>query len=217
MVERITARQFHDSDGVGDWRAMLYNKVGAHFRTGSFATGVALVEAIGRLAEAANHHPEVDLRSAGVSVWLTTDEVNGLSELDVALARRISQAARAVGALADPGAVQQVSLTIDALVSAKVKPFWQALLGYREWGDEDLVDPLGRWSSFWFQDMDAPRPQRNRIHLDIAVPHDQAQARVAAAVAAGGRVLSDAHAPTGWILADPEGNEACVTTWLGRD
>ena len=65
--------------------------------------------------------------------------------------------------------------------------------------------------------MDAPRPQRNRIHLDIAVPHDQAQARVAAAVAAGGRVVSDEDAPTGWVLADPEGNEACVTTWLGRD
>jgi 4a-hydroxytetrahydrobiopterin dehydratase len=65
--------------------------------------------------------------------------------------------------------------------------------------------------------MDAPRPQRSRIHLDVWVPHDQAEARVAAAVATGGRVVSDEMAPSGWVLADPEGNEACVATWIGTD
>ena len=65
--------------------------------------------------------------------------------------------------------------------------------------------------------MDAPRPQRNRVHIDISVPHDQAQARLEAALAAGGRLLSDAEAPAFWVLADPEGNEACITTWQARD
>jgi 4a-hydroxytetrahydrobiopterin dehydratase len=65
--------------------------------------------------------------------------------------------------------------------------------------------------------MDAPRPQRNRIHIDVSVPHDQAQARLEAALAAGGRLLSDAAAPAFWVLADPEGNEACITTWQARD
>jgi 4a-hydroxytetrahydrobiopterin dehydratase len=96
-------------------------------------------------------------------------------------------------------------------------PFWQAVLGYRKVGDEDLVDPQGRGPSFWFQQMDAPRPQRNRIHVDVAVPHDQAEARVAAAIAAGGHLVSDNHAPAWWTLADAEGNEADVATWMGRD
>ena len=64
--------------------------------------------------------------------------------------------------------------------------------------------------------MDVARPQRNRIHVDVSVPHDGAQARLEAALAAGGRLLSDAEAPAFWVLADAEGNEACVTTWQGR-
>ena len=69
----------------------------------------------------------------------------------------------------------------------------------------------------WFQSMAEPRPQRNRIHFDISVPHDEAAGRIAAALAAGGRLVSADRAPAFWILADPEGNEACVTTWQGRD
>jgi hypothetical protein len=85
-------------------------------------------------------------------------------------------------------------------------------------GPEDpLVDPLGQGPAVWFQQMDAPRPQRNRIHLDVSVPHDEAEARTQATLAAGGTLRSDAAAPAFWVLADPEGNEACVTTWQGRD
>jgi hypothetical protein len=65
--------------------------------------------------------------------------------------------------------------------------------------------------------MDAPRPQRNRIHLDVSVPHDEAQRRIQAALAAGGTITYDAEAPAFWVLADLEGNEACITTWQGRD
>jgi 4a-hydroxytetrahydrobiopterin dehydratase len=111
-------------------------------------------------------------------------------------------------------------VTIDALVSAEVMPFWRAVLGYEyraDSPDEDLVDPRGRGTSLWFQEMDTPRPQRNRVHIDVWVPHDQAGARVAAAIAAGGRPVTDEHAPSWWTLADPEGNEVDVATWLGRD
>jgi 4a-hydroxytetrahydrobiopterin dehydratase len=80
-----------------------------------------------------------------------------------------------------------------------------------------LVDPVGQGPTIWFQQMAAPRPQRNRIHLDVTVPHDEASHRVEAALAAGGRLRSDAAAPAFWVLADAEGNEACVTTWQGRD
>ena len=36
-------------------------------------------------------------------------------------------------------------------------------------------------------------------------------------VFAGGRLVSDKHAPSWWTLADAEGNEADVATWVGRD
>ena len=84
-------------------------------------------------------------------------------------------------------------------------------------GNEDLLDPLGRGPSLWFQRVDVLRTQRNRIHVDVSVPHDQAEARVAAAIAAGGHLVSDLFAPAWWTLADAEGNEVDVATWMGRE
>jgi 4a-hydroxytetrahydrobiopterin dehydratase len=216
MGGRITPEQFHQAAGV-DWRVLLFfDGAAGHFRTGTFAAGVALVDAIGRLADAANHHPDVDLRYPGVTVRLRSHDVDGLSERDVELARQISAAARDLGVPADPSAVQEVNLTVDALVGAEVLPFWRAVLGYRDKGPADLVDRHGHGPSLWFREMDAPRPQRNRLHVDISVPHDQAEARVAAAIAAGGHLVSGQRAPAWWVLADAEGNEACVATWQGR-
>ena len=136
---------------------------------------------------------------------------------DIALARQISAAAKELDIPADPTAVQVVNVTLDALVGADVLPFWRALLGYRQIGDDFLFDPHRRGPGFGLQQMNAARPQRNRMHLDVAVPHDQAEARIAAALAAGGHLVSDAHAPMWWVLADAEGNEACVDTWVGRE
>jgi 4a-hydroxytetrahydrobiopterin dehydratase len=99
----------------------------------------------------------------------------------------------------------------------EVMPFWAAVLGYDQTGDEDLDDPGSRWPSIWFQQMDLPREERNRIHIDVWVPHDQAETRVRAAIEAGGRLVSDDHAPAWWTLADPEGNEVDIATVSGRD
>ena len=216
MPDRITVRQFLESDGVDDWREVGIGAC-ACFRTGRFATGVSLVNEIARLADALNHHPDVDLQYATVTVRLLTHDILGLSDLDVQLARQISAAARTLEVQADPAAVQSVQLTMDALVTADVRPFWRAVLGYQEVGDEDLLDPRGRGPSIWFQPMDAPRPQRNRVHVDVFVPHDAAEARVAAALAAGGRLVDGSHAPDWWTLADAEGNEVDVATTFGRD
>jgi 4a-hydroxytetrahydrobiopterin dehydratase len=211
MSETITPRRFHEVD----WR-VVRNDACAHFRTGAFAAGVALVDAIGRLADATHHHPDVDLRSDGVTVRLRTDS-GALGEREVALAQQISAAARELGVPVDPTSLQIVQIAIDALVIPDVMPFWRAVLGYREVGDEDLIDPLFQGPPIWFQQMDAPRPQRNRIHIDVYVPHDQAEARVAAALAAGGHVVSDENAPGWWTLADAEGNEVDVAPWPDRD
>ena len=215
MTERISSRAFHECEGVDDWR-VLYGRAHAYFRTGSFARGVELVTAIGAVADAADHHPDIDLRYAGLTVRLVTHDVGGLSMKDVELARAISAAARRLGIEADPTRVQHVDLAIDALVRADVMPFWRAVLGYEFDGDQDVRDPQGRGPSLYFQQMDVARPERSTIHVDIAVPHDQAEQRVAAALAAGGRLVTDEYAPMWWVLADAEGNEACVATWVGR-
>ena len=131
--------------------------------------------------------------------------------------RTISSIARELGIPAEPTTVTQLEIAIDAIHIPAVKPFWEAVLGYKPHLDDDSLDPYGRAPAFWFQQMDAPRPQRNRIHIDVTVPHDVAQQRIAAALAAGGTLVSDGAAPAFWILADPEGNEACICTWQGRE
>jgi 4a-hydroxytetrahydrobiopterin dehydratase len=220
-TERITMRQFHEADGVQDWR-ILGEGACTYFRTGSFAVGARFVQAISDLAGLDDHHPDVDLRHAGVTVRLITivpPAFYGLSRRDLELARQISAIARELGLAADPSAVQTVQVSIDALVRPEVIPFWRAVLGYRDRdsGGEDLIDPRGRGPLFWFQQMDAPRPQRNRIHIDVWVPHDQAETRIAAAIAAGGHLVTDKYAPSWWTLADAEGNEADVCTWMSND
>jgi 4a-hydroxytetrahydrobiopterin dehydratase len=220
MAEKITPRQFHETVGLEDWR-VLGEGACTYFSTGSFAAGARLVHAINELAGLEDHHPDVDLRYGGVTVRLITitHDYYGLSERDVELAQQISATARGLGVPADPSAVQTVQVSIDALVGPEVVPFWRAVLGYldRDPEGEDLIDPHGRGPPFWFQRMDAPRPQRNRIHIDVWVPHDRAEARIAAAIAAGGHLVSDEHAPEWWTLADAEGNEADVATTMSRD
>ncbi len=217
MAETVTPEQFHEAVGFDDWRVLLFfNGACTYYRTGSFAKGLALVDAIGELAESADHHPDLDLRIEGVTVRLKSFDVGWLTERDVRMAKQISALAREQGLKADPRAVQEVNLTIDALSRPEIMPFWRAVLGYDQVGDEDLVDRHRHGPTIWYQDMDAPRPGRNRIHVDVSVAHDQAEARIAAAIAAGGRLVSDEHAPMWWTLADPEGNEVDVVTWMGR-
>jgi 4a-hydroxytetrahydrobiopterin dehydratase len=110
-------------------------------------------------------------------------------------------------------AVQHVQVAIDALDIARVRPFWHAVLGYAIAGEKVLRDAHRQGPTFWFQQMQSPRTGRNRFHIDVYLPHDQVQARIDAALAAGGRIVSDAHAPGWWTLADPEGNEADLAVW----
>jgi 4a-hydroxytetrahydrobiopterin dehydratase len=104
MTDEISPQQFDETVGVDDWR-VRDDKACAQFGTGSFAAGVALVNEIGKLADAMDHHPDVDLRYPTVTVRLSSHDVGGLSERDVKLARQISAAARELGAAADPTAV----------------------------------------------------------------------------------------------------------------
>ncbi|HUF33616.1 MAG TPA: 4a-hydroxytetrahydrobiopterin dehydratase [Acidimicrobiales bacterium] len=215
-TQRLTADQVSGSEQLDDWRVLL-KTLQASFRTGSFAAGVELAARIGAAADDADHHPDLTITYPRVHVLLTTHETGGLTTRDVDLARTISTIAAELGIPAEPTAVAQMEIAVDALDISAVKPFWEAVLGYEGAGDDECVDPYGRGPAVWFQQMDAPRPQRNRIHIDVTVPHDVAEARIAAALAAGGTLVSDDAAPAFWVLADPEGNEACISTWQGRD
>ena len=211
------------SDAVTDlgWRLVL-GELGTVVRTGSLPLAA---DVAGRAAAVAgaDGHLRLDVRADRVILSLQTAAVGWVTELDVELAQRISAVAAELrlhttsGVGQDDRSVQVLEIGIDTLDAAAIRPFWQAVLGYADepgrsgpW--DGLVDPLGQGPAVWFQRMDAPRPQRNRIHVDGSVPHDEAEPRIQAALAAGGTLRYDAEAPAFWPLADAEGNEACITT-----
>lgn len=223
MADTVSAAEFHAHTDLPDWRVLL-GRMEAGFRAPSFEAGSAFIGRIAEAAEQQDHHPDIDLRYPGyVHVALRTHATNGLTDADVVLATTISALAADAGLTSEPHVAVGLEVAIDALDIDAVRPFWKAVLGYADRPPKNaggqvtaLVDPLRIRPAFWFQQMDGPRPQRNRIHLDVTVPHDVAEQRVSAAIAAGGHLVSDARARAFWILADPEGNEACVCTWQDR-
>ncbi|KQT01391.1 4a-hydroxytetrahydrobiopterin dehydratase [Cellulomonas sp. Leaf395] len=196
------------------WRVLLQS-LRATFSTPDFSTAAAFVSRIAAAADEANHHPDVVLRWGQVTVTTTSHDAGGLTQRDVDLAATVSALADELGLEGDVPRSEILEIAIDALDIPAVVPFWAAVMGY-DASDDEVTDPAGIGPAIWFQQMDEPRPQRNRIHVDITVPHDQAEARIAAAIAAGGRLVSDDRAPAFTILADVEGNEVCVCTWQSR-
>ena len=99
------------------------------------------------------------------------------------------------GVSADPDHTRTWEFALDALDIDQVRTFWCAVLGYEMAGDSDIADPDGLYPPVYVQQMAEMRTGRNRIHIDVGVPHDQAEARVTAALAAGGTLVSDRFAP----------------------
>ncbi|MBW8795548.1 MAG: 4a-hydroxytetrahydrobiopterin dehydratase [Streptomyces sp.] len=229
-MEHILSRR-EASEAVHDcgWRFLLGTlRTSVSVRSLAQAVRVA-ADAVAACGSDADRHLLVDARPDRVVFTLQSSVHAAVTAKDVELARRISLAVDRTGLLTAPeigtGAprsVQLLEIAIDALDIAAVRPFWRAVLGYAgeagaEGVEDPLVDPVGQGPAVWFQQMDRARPQRNRIHFDVCVPHDEAPRRIDAALAAGGRLVSATRAPAFWVLADVEGNEACVTTWQGRD
>ncbi|MBU6317284.1 MAG: 4a-hydroxytetrahydrobiopterin dehydratase [Acidobacteria bacterium] len=191
---------------------VLMDTVHAEFQAPTFAAAAQFVGAIGAAADAADHHPALSLRYPGVvRVSITSHDVRALTGRDERLARKVDDLAVHHGCVPQGSTPQLTTIAIDAMDPDRVAPFWRAVFAYRE-TEQWLEDPTGDGPPVWFQQMDEPRPQRNRIHLDVYVPVEQAEARVAAALAAGGTLVTDRFAPSWWVLADAEGNEACVCT-----
>jgi 4a-hydroxytetrahydrobiopterin dehydratase len=219
----------HISDVVDPlgWRLILGVAV-THVRVPSLAAAAdAASIAVAAAGAEGNGHLTAELHADRVVLRLHTATTGSVSELDLGLARTVTEALAARSLRTEPGdeaaAPQAIEIAIDALDIPLIRPFWQAVTGYvDEPGPPDLPDgalqdPLRRGPAIWFQQMDEPRPQRNRIHLDVDVAPELAQSRIDAALAAGGTMRADGAAPAFWVLADPEGNEACICTWQGRD
>jgi pterin-4a-carbinolamine dehydratase len=224
MEQTLTRQEVSDAATDLGWRLLL-GTIRTSVLVGSLAQAADLAaRAIATCGDAADQHLRIDVRPDRVVLTLQSAAHAAVTTVDIELANRISAELLTepeIGTKA-PHSVQIVEIGIDALDIPAIRPFWKAILGYADEpgasGPEDaVVDPVGQAPAIWFQQMDKPRPDRNRIHFEICVPHDEAHHRMQAALAAGGRLLSDAEAPAFWVLADPEGNEACITTWQGRD
>jgi 4a-hydroxytetrahydrobiopterin dehydratase len=203
-------RAFHAADGVGDW-VVLHGGATAVFRVGSAVEGARLAEAI---AGVPGLDPGVLMTVASdrLTVRLTRD-VWQLEPRHAELAQAVSEVAREAGATSDRAAVQEVQLAIAAQPDTIHLDFWRAVLGYDPMADDNAVDPLGHGSTVWMQDLDPAKPLRHAMHVDVSVAREHAEARLAAALEAGGRIVDDSEAPWTWILSDRAGNRVCIASW----
>lgn len=212
----LTGREIAEA-GLLDW-SFLRGGLQTRLMFGDYALGLRLVAGIGAAAEAADHHPDLDLRYGHLDVRLSSHDVRGVTKRDVALARTISALAAGEGVPATPTAATLLELALDTPDPEALLPFWRAALGMRELrspgnGPELRDDAL---PSLWFQESGSEE-LRQRFHLDLWVSPEVVMERIDAATAAGGVMVSDAEAPAFWILADPEGNRVCLCTWQDRD
>lgn len=184
-------------------------------RAPSFGDAVRLVGLVAEDADAMDHHPEVHLRLRLVTFTFTSNLEGAVTQWDVELAHRVLEAARAVGAEVMPPP-ERVEIALDCTQPDVVRPFWAAGLGYVERvardGSVELHDRSSRGPVLWFEHLVRPQARRGRFHLGVFVPADRAPARVRACLEAGGVLVGDDHAPAWWVLADPEGNELCIST-----
>ena len=200
----LTAEEFREACGTDGWRVL---SIGAScwFDAPCHAAGAELMRAIVDLVGDGATPPDIDLRRTGVHVRIATGP-SGLTAADASFARAVSEIAGGLGLRPDPAALQSVQLVIDAVDTSAVVPFWRHVFDHEE-SEDGLVDPLCRDPSITFQQVDQPRPLRNRIHFDVMWADDTANTRRAAVLANGGHVANDERL---WVIDDPEGNEVCL-------
>src|SRR3954454_19070119 len=165
------------------------------FRVGSLGEAVRLADAVSQVPGVEGSGALLTVADDHLSVRLSRGLFR-LEESHVGIARAVSATARAHGAVADRARAQEVQVAIAAEPDAVNVGFWRAVLGYSPLADDNAVDLL-----------------RHAMHVDVSVAREHAEGRVAAALAAGGRIVHDADAPEGWILADSAGNRVCIAAW----
>jgi 4a-hydroxytetrahydrobiopterin dehydratase len=202
---------FIAAQAVEDW-AVLHGGATAVFRVGSLGEAARLAEAVAKVPGLEGSGALLTMADASLTVRLTRD-LWQLEPRHLELARAVSAVARAHGAVADRAAVQEVQLAIAAKRDAIDVGFWRAVLGYVPMADDNAVDPLGHGSTVWMQELDEAKPLRHAMHIDVSVAREHVKARLEAAIAAGGRIVDESHAPSSWTLADRAGNRVCICAW----
>jgi len=204
-------REFLAAEGVGDW-AVLHGGATAVFRVRSLGEAVRVADAIANAAGTEGVGVLLTLTDERVTIRLTRD-LWALESGHIELARAISVAAREHGAVPDRAAIQEVQLAIAAKPAEIDVRFWRVVLGYVPMADDNAVDPLGHGSTVWMQEIDEGKSLRHAMHVDVSVAREHVEARLKAAVAAGGRIVDESRAPSHWTLSDQAGNRVCICAW----
>jgi 4a-hydroxytetrahydrobiopterin dehydratase len=211
--EGFTPASFHAEPGVDDWRVTSWGPQ-ACFRAASLDAAASLVPVIVEAGRRNSVDPDVDLRPEAIVIRVPYRGAERIPAGAARFAAAVSEAAGDLGMEPDRGSIQ----TVDIMVvqsGVDTRPFWTAALGYDVLGDTDAVDPLRRGPSLSFQEMD--RAGRGRTHIDVSVPADLAEARVAAALAAGGRLVDESRAPLWWTIASPDNHGIDIAAWTDTD
>ncbi|NNG38297.1 4a-hydroxytetrahydrobiopterin dehydratase [Flexivirga sp. ID2601S] len=217
-----------------DWRKLAQG-LHARYLIDGFTAGARFVTAVGEAGDEIGHHPTVRIGDGYVDLELVTDDaiyrgddgtelvIEWVTQQDVDLARRITEIAAEHGLTADPAAVSELEIGVDTTDSTAIAPMWAALLtgdpgaqGRGTPGDE-IRDLTRRLPNLWFGDSDGSAAQR--FHVEVYVAPEVVEQRIAAAVAAGGKVVDDSESPGLTVIADAEGNRGviCADTSAQRD
>jgi 4a-hydroxytetrahydrobiopterin dehydratase len=207
----ISAAEFHRAPGVSDWRVTGTGPQ-AVFTATSLSHAAELIAPIVAAAEQAGTPPDVDVRPEGI-VMRIPNRPEGIPAAAVELAAAVSRAAAELQLTPDPTLAQSIGIYVAQHSQADVRPFFTAALGYEAFGDTDAADPLRCGPQLAFNPISGDSPARGRTHFDVFVPADQARARVDAALAAGGRLVDDSHAPAWWSLASPDNHGVDIASW----
>jgi len=202
---------FLAAEDLDDW-VVLHGGATAVFRVGSVGEAARLAAAIAAVPGLEGSGTLLTMADARLTVRLSRD-LWQLEPRHVELARAVSAVAKSHGAVAERGSVQEVQFAISAKPDAVDIDFWRAVLGYAPMADDNAVDPLGHGSTVWMQELDEAKQLRHAMHLDVSVAREHVESRLAAALAAGGRIVDDSSAPSAWILADRSGNKVCIAAW----
>jgi 4a-hydroxytetrahydrobiopterin dehydratase len=203
-------RDFLSAEGVEDW-VVLHGGPTAVFNVGSLVEAAQLAQAVAEIP-GLEDRTVMSVTRTHLTVRLTR-EMWGTEARHIEVARAISEVARQHGAAGDRSAVQEVQVAIAAKPDEIDLGFWRAVLGYAPMHEDNAIDPLGHGSTVWMQDLDPQKPLRHAMHVDVSVAREVAEERLAAAIAAGGRIVDESGAPGGWILADRAGNKVCIAAW----
>lgn len=212
---------------LADWRKLAQG-LHARYVVDDFGTGARFVAAVGEAGATLGHYPRVSIGQGYVDLKLVSDDaiyrddegaehvLQWVTQLDVDLARRISEIAADHRLAADPASVSEIELGLDTARSATIAPVWAALLtgsadaqGHGSPSDE-IRDATGRVPNLWFGDLDEDQSPGQRFHVEVYVAPEVAELRIAAAVAAGGTVVDDSNAPALTVIADQDGNTGIV-------